>query len=79
MSVPIPAQGAPGGSPSYAPAAGPQRGFNPAPIAPAASMDSQWAPGRMPTPSGTDPAIDNSPEQPKPSLFHKIWDAMSGE
>lgn len=77
MSVPIPPQGAPGGRPSNAPAASP--GFNPAPIAPAVPMDSQSSNGRMSTPSGTDPAIANSPDQPKPSFFHKIWDAISGE
>jgi len=77
MSVPIPPQGAPGGSPFNAPAASP--GFNPAPIAPAVPMDSQWSNGRMSTPSGIDPAIANSPDQPKPSFFHKIWDAISGE
>jgi hypothetical protein len=79
MSAPIPGPGAPPGGPYSAPATAPQRGFNPAPIAPPVSMDSQWAAGRMPYPSTNDPAISNSPDQPKPSFFHKVWDALGGD
>jgi hypothetical protein len=79
MSVPIPPQGAPSGYPPNAPPGIPPRGFNPAPASPPVSMDSQWAAGRMTDPSATDPASANSPDQPKPGFFHKVWDAISGE
>jgi hypothetical protein len=79
MSSPIPGPGMPMGAPSNAPAGAPQRGFNPAPIAPPVSMDSQWAAGRTSYPASNDPAIANSPDQPKPSFFHKVWDALGGD
>ena len=93
MSVPIPPQGAMPSAQAYAgqqtapqPYAGqpyppvPQpRGFNTAPIAQPVSGDVQWQPGRMATPSGTDPTAGNSPDQPKPGFFQKMWGAISGE
>jgi hypothetical protein len=78
-SAPIPGQGPPMAAPFNPVPAASQRPFNPAPISPPVSMDSQWSAGRMTYPSTTDPAIDNSTEQPKPSFFHKIWDAIGGE
>jgi hypothetical protein len=93
MSTPIPPQGGPPTQP-YAPqpyagqiysgqpygqTAPPQRGFNPAPIAPPASADTQWSAGRASAPSTVDPAIANSPDQPKPGFFEKMWNTISGE
>ncbi|HUE12941.1 MAG TPA: hypothetical protein VMR25_02150 [Planctomycetaceae bacterium] len=79
MSVPIPPQGAPGGYPPNAPPGVPPRSYNPTPSSPPSSMDSQWAAGRMTDSSGAVPGSPNSPDQPQPGFFHKVWDAISGE
>lgn len=83
MAPGMPTQGA--SSPPFHPlppngqAMAAERGFNPAPIAPPASTDTQWSAGRMSTPTGADPAVANSPDQPKPGFFQKVWGAISGE
>jgi hypothetical protein len=93
MSAPIPPQGAMPPPQAYAgqqtapqqyvgqpyPPVPQQRGFNAAPIAQPVAGDTQWQPGRMATPSGTDPTAGNSPDQPKPGFFQKVWGAISGE
>ncbi len=93
MSVPIPPQGAMPSAQAYAgqqtapqpyvgqpyPPVPQPRGFNAAPIAQPVPGDTQWQPGRMATPSGTDPTAGNSPDQPKPGFFQKVWGAISGE
>jgi hypothetical protein len=82
MSAPIPSgPGAPGPMPQAGmpPAGMPPRGFNPAPIAPPVSPDNQWTAGRTAYPSTNDPAIANSPDQPKPGFVHKMWDALGGD
>ena len=94
MSMPLPPQGMPPAQ-SYAgqqtapqqPYAGqpyppvPQpRGYNVVPLAQPAPGNPQWQPAPTGTPSaGTNPAIANSPDQPKPGFFEKMWNAVSGQ
>jgi hypothetical protein len=75
MSTPMPPMGMPAPTTSQMPS---QRGYNGAPIAPPASADTQWPAGRIPA-QQPDPAIANSPDQPKPGFFQKIWGAISGD
>jgi hypothetical protein len=83
MSMPIPSSGLPPAQAYAGQQTAPQqyagqpypgvpqpRGYTVTPLAPPSSASA---------PPGTDPALANSPDQPKPGFFQKMWGAISGE